>query len=110
FIELKSKNKLILNCRTRPTVELLSFACPKESNQSKRHPLPLNSFASAPHPGRLAQRALADYTEHSLLRSLDGARRLTRLTLDAKARQRGRVNHLSFVIPAKAGIQARFKH
>ena len=24
--------------RSRPTVELLSFACPKESNQSKRHP------------------------------------------------------------------------
>jgi len=45
------------------------------------------------------QRALADYTPHSLLRSLNGARRFSHLTLDSQAWQRG-VKSRKVVIPA----------
>jgi len=37
---------VIVDSRSRATGELLSFAYPKESNQSKRHPLPLASCAT----------------------------------------------------------------
>ena len=68
----------------------------------KDTPLSLISFASAPHPGRLAQRALADYTERSLLRSLNGSRRLTRIPARCKGATEGKDNNsLCFVIPYK---------
>jgi hypothetical protein len=63
----------------------------KKSGKEKAAPLPLESFASAPHLGRLAQLSLVASKQRWLLRTSNSARRLTQLTLDAKARQRGRV-------------------
>ena len=62
----------------------------RKVTKAKDTPLSLNSFASAPHPGRLAQRALADYTLRSLLRSLNGSRRLTRIPAQCKGATEGK--------------------
>jgi hypothetical protein len=68
----------------------VSFFCSaKRKKPKKTLPSAAYSLRCFANLGRLAQRALADYTKHSLPRSLNGARRLSHLTLDAQARQQG---------------------
>ena len=65
------------------------FCLSKIKYPNKKTPPATYSFASAPHLGRLAQRALTSHTKRGLSRSLNGARRWSHLTLDSQAWQQG---------------------
>ena len=79
-----------MECYFSPLGESLSFACPKESDQRKRHPLPLVSCASR-QSGRL---------RNSRFQHSNSPRRRLPLCLRCSARQQGieSQNHTDTVI------------
>ena len=77
-------------CRSRPTGDPISFDQPKEIGERKGYPLPLISFASAPHPGRLALLSLVASKQHWLLRTSNSARRISRIPARCKGATEGK--------------------
>ncbi len=77
-------------CRSRPAVEILSFAYPKESIQRKRHPLPRPSASLCYSTNQAAvQLSLVAHKLHEQLRTLNSARRKLLAGLRCSAWQQG---------------------
>jgi hypothetical protein len=72
-----------------PDSKFISFCGKKKETKEKSALPPLISFIAAPNAGRLAQRALTSHTKRGLLRSLNGARRLSRLVARASGASEG---------------------